>query len=121
MSAGETPRLRAELEGVAERLLAASEDARVVSLDAIGEAIGVLAVSTDEVDRLISVLEERGRSVVGPEGGGGEGRLREVVLAARAMTSELGRRPSVAELAARTRLSEEQVRHALALAQVMQR
>jgi hypothetical protein len=109
------------LREVFASLLAASEQTRVVELDAVGEALGVLAVSYDEIDALISALEAAGRSVQGPLGGGTEGRLKRVVEASRALSQENGRRPTLREVALRADLSEEQVRHALALLRVMQR
>jgi hypothetical protein len=113
--------LRRELADVVEALVRTSEDAREVSLDAIGEALGARAVSTDEIELVFLSLEARGRRIVGPEGGGGEERLKRVVASARAFAAEHGRRASVAEIAALTGLSELEVRHALALAKVMQR
>lgn len=113
--------LRPELAEVVEELLAASQDAREVSLDAIGEALGTRAVSADEIELVFAALEAKGRRLVGPEGGGGEERLKRVVQAARALAAELGRRATVAEIGAHAGLSELEVRHALALAKVMQR
>lgn len=113
--------LRPELALVLEALVLASEDAREVSLDAVGEALGARAVSADEIELLFVALEARGRKIVGPEGGGGEERLRRVVLAARELQATNGRRATVPEIAAHTGMSELEVRHALALAKVMQR
>lgn len=102
-------------------LIERSEAAREVSLDEIGEALGTLAVTTEEIESLIARLEAEGRCVTGPSGGGGESRLRRVIAAARALSGTLGRRPNVAEIATETKLTEEEVRHALALARVMSR
>lgn len=113
--------MKPELQAVLDALLAASDDTREVSLDSLGEALGTHAVSTDDVDEIMRALESSGRRVIGPEGGGGEDDLRIVVTTARTLVTELGRKPSVPEIAARSGLSEEDVRHALALAQVMQR
>ena len=113
--------LRRELADVVDALVRTSDDAREVSLDAIGEALGTRAVSADEIELMFLSLEARGRRIVGPEGGGGEERLKRVVQGARAFAAEHGRRASVAEIAALTGLSELEVRHALALAKVMQR
>jgi succinyl-CoA synthetase alpha subunit len=113
--------VRAELQSIVVALLAASADAGEVSLDAIGVAIGARAITSVEIDAMISALEAAGRKVVGPEGGAGEARLKEVVAAARALGPELGRKPTVAEIAARSGLSADEVRHALALLKVMQR
>ncbi len=109
------------LEESVAALLASSESSREVTLDAIGEAIGTRAVSHDDVDAIMRALEAKGRRVTGPEGGGGEERLRSVLAAARVLVAELGRKPTIAEIAARSGLSEDHVRHALSLARVMQR
>jgi hypothetical protein len=109
------------LETVAQGLLAASSASGEVTLDEIGEAIGTMAVSIDEVDALLTALERHGRRVVGPHGQRGERNLRVVLSAARDLAKALGRRPTIAELATRTRLSESDVRHALALGSVIGR
>ena len=113
--------LRAELQEVLQALLKQGYSGGEVSLDAIGEAIGARAVSTEEIEALFSALEARQRRVVGPEGGGNETRLKLVVEAARALSAELGRKPRASEVAQRAQLSVEQVQHALALLRVMQR
>jgi hypothetical protein len=113
--------MRQPLKDVLAVLLAASEDARVVTLDQIGEAVGTLAVSVADVDALIIALEAEGRRIAGPEGQRGVANLRRILPEVRALTESLGRRPTIAELAARTGLSEADVRHALALGNVMGR
>jgi len=113
--------MKKELEEVVRFLLEESKDTGEVSLDTLGEALGVRAISTDDVDDVMRALERAGRRVVGPEGGGGEGRLKVVLTTARALVKELGRKPSVAEIVARSGLTEDEVRQALALSQVMQR
>lgn len=113
--------LRAELVAVVDGLVAASEEGASISLDAVGEAIGALAVSQVEIDVILDELEGRGRRVTSNEGGQGEQHLHRVLGAARALVAELGRRPTTAEIAERSGLEVEQVRHALALARIMQR
>lgn len=113
--------MKPELEEVLRQLLDTSKDTGEVSLDALGEALGTHAISTDDVDAIMQALEHEGRRVIGPEGGGGEDRLRIVVTTARALVAELGRKPTTSEIAARSGLSIEDVRQALALAKVMQR
>jgi hypothetical protein len=113
--------LRPDLQLIVDALLAGSESSREISLDAIGDAIGPKAVSAEDVDAIMTALESRGRHVVGPSPGNGEERLGKVIEAARALGSELGRRPNVIEIAARSGLTIEEVRHALGLARVMQR
>jgi hypothetical protein len=111
----------AKLAAVLETLLAASATTKVVTLDSIGEAIGVVAVSTDDVDALITALEGAGRRVAGPEGQRGVGNLQRVLPAARALAGRLGRAPTLAEIAVETGIGEDDVRHALALGRVMGR
>lgn len=113
--------MRDEVAAVMEALLSASEDSRDVSLDEIGDALGVMAITADEIDQLVAALEAKGRNISGPFGGGGESRLKVVITTARVLQTELGRRPNAGEIAARTTLSEVQVRHALALAKVIAR
>lgn len=112
--------LRDALRKVLEGLLAESAVEGAVTLDAIGDAIGARAVSLDEIEAIIAAIEHAGRRIVAPEGGGGEGRLGKVLEAARALRAA-GEVPTVAAIVRRTGLTTEQVRHALALAQVMQR
>ena len=113
--------MRKELRVIVDKLVAASEVTRQVSLDALGQALGIQSVSYVEIDAMISALEARGRTVEAASGGKGEEYLRQVVTAVRSLSHELGRRPSPSEIALRTRLSLEQVRHALLLAKIMQR
>ncbi len=122
-----TPRdsgaLPPKLEVVARRLLAAAErsGSNEISLDAIGDAIGVIPVSTEDVDALMTLLEAAGARVTGPEGQRGVANLQRVIPAARALATRLGRAATLAELASETGLGEDDVRHALALGRVMGR
>jgi uncharacterized protein (DUF433 family) len=113
--------VKPELEEVVRVLREAGKATGEVALDALGEALGTRAISADDVDEIMRALEQCGLRVIGPEGGGGEDRLRDVVTTARALVGELGRKPTVAEIAARSGLSADDVRQALALAQVIQR
>lgn len=113
--------MRAELQSIVDALLAASASSGEITLDAIGEAIGARPITSEEIDAMITALEREGRNVVGPQGGDGEARLKAVVTAARALAPELGRKPTVSEIAARAGLSASDVHHALALLKVMQR
>ena len=112
--------MRAELQQICAQLLAASAADGRISLDAIGDAIGARRGEIAEIEALIAALEDAGRHVVGPEGGGGEGRLGRVVNAARRLRVT-GVTPTIAAIVAETGMSREEVQHALALARVMQR
>jgi hypothetical protein len=79
-----------------------------------------MMASHDDVDAIMHALDAHGRRVVAPEGGGGEARLRIVLATARALVADADK-PTVAAIAARSGLTEDEVRHALALARVMQR
>ena len=109
--------VRAELRTIAEELAARGE----ISLDDLGDAIGARAVTPEEIDAMMQLIESRGTRILAPEGGGGEQRLGAVLAAARALAAELGRKPTVAEIAERSGLSESAVRVALRLAQVIAR
>ena len=113
--------LRPELQSIVDRLLASGNSGDPITLDALGEAIGSRAVTSPEIDAMITALEAKGQQVRAPEGGHGPGTLKQVLTTARVLRTELGRTPRPDEIAARAGLSAEQVTHALALARVMQR
>ena len=104
-----------------DALLAKSADSRAVTLDELGDALGTLAVSTDEIDAMITALEAEGRSVDSARGGHGEASLRVVLRTARELKGELGRNPSTLEVSERARLPMDRVLHALRLAKVIAR
>jgi len=107
------------LQAIVDRLLAVHQDR--VELDAIGEAIGTLAIDTAGIEAILDAIEAAGRTIVAPSGGTGIAALRKVVPAARLLSKELGRTARVPEIAARAGLSEAEVRQALLLAKVMSR
>ena len=59
--------MKPELEKVLRELLAASKDTGELSLDALGEALGTHAISTDDVDTIMHALEG-GFIPAGPSG-----------------------------------------------------
>jgi len=113
--------VRAELQAIVDSLLASSVATGEVHLDAVGEAIGARAITTPEIEAIFDALDGAGRKLVGPSGGAGEDRLKTVVATARTLASRLGRKPTIAEIAGESGLSEAAVKHALALLKVMQR
>ena len=112
---------RPPLRQVLDALLRGSEDRRALTLDEVGDALGVMAVTAQEIDVLLAELEAAGRKIEAPDGAHGESRLRVVLTAARELRAELGRTPRAEEIAVRASMPIEAVRHALALAKVMQR
>jgi biotin operon repressor len=115
------PDLRPELLRVVVALCSARPTGEAVSLDELGDALGTLSVSTDEIGLVMDALEARGLRVEAPAGGGLELHLRSVVLAAGALRATLTRRPTVREVAEHAGITERDVRHALALLRIMQR
>jgi len=111
--------LRPEIAAIADALAEAHRER--VPLDAIGEAVGTLAISTDEIDLLIAHLESKGRRVEQSITGSGTAKLQKVIASARSLASATGRAATRREIAAHTGLTEDEVGHALALAKVMQR
>ena len=111
--------MRGDLERVLDQLLAKSARDGSVGIDLFAETLGALAVTTDEIDELMTRFESEGGVLTAPEGGGGQERLKVVLAAARALRIELGRVPTPVEIAARTGLDIAQVRHALALGRTM--
>ena len=101
--------------------LVADHPRGVLTLDAIGDAIGTSAVSQDEIEALLSALESRGLQITAPPPGAAEKHLRVVVATARTLSTELGRRPSIDEIAARASLTHVEVHRALYLVRIMQR
>lgn len=110
-----------ELALIVEQLLRDSEATGQVSLDQIGDAIGVRAISYVEVDAVISALENAGRTIEAGEKPRGEEHLQIIVRSIRELSVELGRRPTQPELAERTGLTRAEISHALQLARIMQR
>jgi aspartokinase-like uncharacterized kinase len=102
-------------------LLRESEQQSEIALDHIGDAVGTLAVSTDEIDAIFKQLEAAERHVVAPPGGGGEARLKRVIDAARTLKQESTARPTLSAVASRAELTQDEALGALYLLRIMQR
>lgn len=111
--------LRHDLQAIVDRLLASEGD--VIDLDVLGQALGAARVSYEEIDAMIEALERAGRTVGDPSAEPPSRALPRVLGSARALRAELGRTPSVDEIAERAGLTPRAVRTALAYAQVLQR
>jgi len=94
-----------------------------IPLDAIGNAVGGLGIGVDDIELMFDVIEHQGRTIAKgtSEVGAGTKRLNAVLDAGRRLRGKLGRTPTRAEIAAESKLTEDEVQHALALAKVMQR
>ena len=111
------------LRPIVGALLEAHAPGDDISLDAIGNAIGTLKISVDEIELAFDVIEHEGRTIAREtvEVGAGTKRLNAVIDAGKRLRGKLGRTPTRAEIAKESKLSEDEVQHALALAKVMQR
>jgi hypothetical protein len=92
--------MRDALRDFIEQLVARHGTTERVDLNDIAEVIGRAAVSYDEVDQIIAELEARGCAVGGPPSPRELVLLGDVLTAARRLSGELGRQPTVAEIAA---------------------
>ncbi|MFO0673847.1 MAG: sigma-70 domain-containing protein [Polyangiaceae bacterium] len=113
--------MKPSLVALKEQLLRVSRAENGVDIDILGEALTALDVSSAEIEIFMAEFEDAGGRVLAPEGGGNAERLKKVLASVRALTSVLGRRPSVAEIAEHAGLSVVHVRHALAVGSVMGR
>jgi hypothetical protein len=110
--------MRPELEAVLLKLL--SCDTNEISLDTVGEAIGAMRITQDEIEQLLRAIEDSGRQI-----GGATPRVRQhlrpVLEHARRLKAERNATPNVSAIAAATGLSVADVRAALLYAQVLGR
>jgi hypothetical protein len=112
--------VREGLRSLLAVMLARSRAEGAVSLDALGDALFEVSATVHEIDDFLVRFEDSGGTIEAPSGGGAD-RLRTVLACARVFCKQKGRRPTLAELAQRTGLPVEQIRHALALGRVMGR
>jgi hypothetical protein len=111
--------MRPELEAVLQQLLSRGE--RVLDLDDVADAIGLAAVSSEDVMELFAALERNGRTIEQPASPPPSETLRVVLATARALRLERGDVPSATEIAERAGIPVEAVRRALFFARVAQR
>lgn len=111
--------VRQDLLAVVEPLLADAEEP--ISLDRLAEALGALAVSSDEIDEIITWLESHGRSVGQPPTGPTADTLQTVLASARTLRLMTQRTPNAAEIAAHSGLELAAVQRALFFAKILQR
>jgi hypothetical protein len=109
----------AELQAILDGLLARPPGS--LDLDDLADALTPTTATYADVEEMISALESAGVLVdrVNPADLAAE--LAQALAAARALTTKLGRRPSVDEIAARAGLTAIVVRRALRFASVLAR
>ena len=115
--------MRADVQVLMAGLLERSRRHGEIDIDDLGEAVTPLNMSPAEIDELMDEFERRGGVVRAPtvEPGENTERLKGVLAGARALTSVLGRRPNVIEIARHVGMSVRQVRDALAIGRIMGR
>ena len=109
--------MRPTVQAILDELLARHRAEGRVHLDDMAEVIGTRAVSYDEVDALIAALEAEGLRVGEALDEGDLARMRAVIEGARRLRGELGRAPTVEEIAAASGQAAHVVRRALEDAQ----
>jgi hypothetical protein len=92
-----------------------------LDLDDLADALAPHGASYADVEEMIEALEARGVLVERVEPGRLSDDLAQVLAAARALSGELGRRPTVDEIAPRAGLDGLAVRRALRFAAVLAR
>lgn len=105
--------MRDAVQAILQELLARCPEGGHVHLNDLAEVIGTRLVTPDEIDALIGVLEALGRRVGEPLDGRDVGVLREVLGSAQRLRARLGRRPTVAEIAADSGHADHEVRRVL--------
>ena len=110
--------MRSAVAVVFQNLLA--RDQLALSLDTIGDAIGAIAITPDEIEELFSALEAAGRQVERTTPNVRE-HLVVVLREARRLRQQLKTAPTVEAIAAATGLNQSAVRAALLYASVLGR
>lgn len=113
--------MRPEVEALVAELVARSRSEQGLDIDQFSDQVAALSVITFEIEELMNAYEAGGGILHAPSGGGNMKRLMTVLASARSLTSVLGRRPTVIEIAEHAKLDVIQVRHALAVGRVMGR
>jgi hypothetical protein len=108
---------------VSDRVLAIisellADEAPLVSLDRVAEAVGASAVTMSDIEAIFLGLEAAGRRVEA-EAKDPPAALAQVLRAVRSFSAVSGRRPNISEIAQASGLSLGEVRFALLYARVL--
>jgi len=107
--------LRPKLQAIFDAIMAAHPNG--LTLNLLSEELVDKPVDYADIEELIGALEAEGVDLDGAEPPPPPEQLFQVLKAARALAAETGKRPTTAELAARTGLTLAVVRRALRLGQ----
>lgn len=110
--------MRDEVKAVFDTLIARGE--RTIALDTMGEVIGAMRISQDEIEQLFARLERAGYTILTSTTQVRE-HLRPVLEQARRLKQQTQTTPDVAAISRATGLSVAEVRAALLFASVMGR
>lgn len=102
-----------KIEKILRALLARHAGEDHIHLNDLAEVIGTQAVSQDEIEALVTELERRGFRVGEEPDERDVAVMREVLASARRLQGELGRKPTVDEIAAAAGRPPHMVRRAL--------
>jgi hypothetical protein len=105
--------LRPELQSILDTLLA--KHPQGPTLDDLSDATWDKSLDYADIDALIAALEQEGFDLEGSDPPPPPEELMPVMAAARALTQESGKRPSIDEIATRSGLPAATVRRALRL------
>ncbi|MFT3775765.1 MAG: hypothetical protein QM820_61240 [Minicystis sp.] len=105
--------MRAAVERILEELLSRHRGSGHVHLNDLAEVIGPSPITPDEVEELITRLENEGLRVGEELDGRDVLVMREVLASARRLSASLARRPTVEEIAADSGQPAHAVRRAL--------
>jgi ribosomal protein S12 methylthiotransferase accessory factor YcaO len=101
------------LDDIVDTLVTRHRASGRVDLNDIAEVIGPRAVGFEEVEHIVDRLEAAGLRVGDPLDTRDVASMRRIIVAAHRLRGELGRNPTVAELAAASGDPEHAVRRAL--------
>lgn len=101
------------IDAIVDALVARHRASGRVDLNDIAEVIGPRAVGYEEVEHIVDRLEAEGLRVGDPLTSRDVAAMRRIIVVAHRLRGELGRTPTVAEVAAAAESPEHAVRRAL--------
>lgn len=111
---------KAIVSEIVGKLLTGKDSQTAISLDEVAGAIGAAAVTMPEIEAIFDALEVAGHAVTA-EPRNPPAALARVLSTVRSFSAISGRKPSLAEIAQHSGLSQGEVRFALLYARVLVR